>query len=201
MDARDPLRFLQQEATRLRQENLELKEELAVLRSSVRALSALQDLVQRITPDIDVITFLDDILASALTVLGVSDGSLLLLDEQTSELVFAVVHGLARNRLVGYRLPPGKGIAGWVANNMQPLVVQNVEDDPRFYPQVDESLGFQTRSLACVPLIDGDRVLGVIEAVNKPTDRAFTPDDHDLLMVVAQLASVAIRRAETLAEE
>jgi GAF domain-containing protein len=201
MDARDPIRFLQQEATRLRQENLELKEELAVLRSSVRALSALQDLVQRITPDIDVITFLDDILASALTVLGVSDGSLLLLDEQTNELVFAVVHGLARGRLVGYRLPPGKGIAGWVAENMQPLVVQDVEDDPRFYPQVDESLGFQTRSLACVPLLDGERVLGVIEAVNKATDRSFTPDDHDLLMVVAQLAAVAIRRAENLAEE
>ncbi len=201
MDARDPVRFLQQEASRLRQENLELKEELAVLRSSVRALSALQDLVQRITPEIDIITFLDDLLASALTVLGVSDGSLLLLDEQTNELVFAVVHGLARSRLVAYRLPPGKGIAGWVADNMQPLVVQNVEDDPRFYPQVDESLGFQTRSLACVPLIDGDRVLGVIEAVNKPTDRAFTPDDYDLLMVVAQLAAVAIRRAETLSEE
>jgi len=201
MDARDPVRFLQQEASRLRQENLELKEELAVLRSSVRALSALQDLVQRITPEIDIITFLDDLLASALTVLGVSDGSLLLLDEQTNELVFAVVHGLARSRLVAYRLPPGKGIAGWVADNMQPLVVQNVEDDPRFYPQVDESLGFQTRSLACVPLIDGDRVLGVIEAVNKPTDRAFTPDDYDLLMVVAQLAAVAIRRAEALSEE
>jgi sigma-B regulation protein RsbU (phosphoserine phosphatase) len=201
MDARDPIRFLQQEANRLRQENLELKEELAVLRSSVRALSALQDLVQRITPDIDVITFLDDILASALTVLGVSDGSLLLVDEQTDELVFAIVHGLARSRLVGYRLPPQKGIAGWVAENMQPLVVQNVEDDPRFYPQVDESLGFQTRSLACVPLIDGDRVLGVIEAVNKAPDRTFTPDDHDLLMVVAQLATVAILRAETLAEE
>ncbi len=201
MDTRDPVRFLQLEANRLRDENRELREELTILRSSVRILSALQDLIQRLTPETDVIAMLDDLLASALTVLGASDGSLLLIDEDTGELVFAVVHGEARERLTGYRMPPGKGIAGWVAVNRNPQVVRDVRNDPRFYPRVDETFGFQTRTLACVPLLDGERVLGVIEAINKVSDREFSPEDHDLLMIVAQLAAVAIARAEAFAEE
>jgi GAF domain-containing protein len=201
MDTRDPIRFLQLEANRLRDENRELREELTILRSSVRILSALQDLIQRLTPETNVIAMLDDLLASALTVLGASDGSLLLIDEETSELVFAVVHGEARERLTGYRLPSGKGIAGWVAVNREPLILQDVRNDPRFYPRVDETFGFQTRTLACVPLLDGERVLGVIEAINKVSDREFSPEDHDMLLIVAQLATVAIARAEAFAEK
>ena len=66
---------------------------------------------------------------------------------------------------------------------------------------MDETFGFQTRTLACVPLLDGERVLGVIEAINKISDREFSPEDHDLLLIVAQLAAVAISRAETFAEQ
>jgi sigma-B regulation protein RsbU (phosphoserine phosphatase) len=201
MDTRDPIRFLQLEANRLRDENRELRDELTVLRSSIRILSALQDLIQRLTPETNVIAMLDDLLASALTVLGASDGSLLLIDEDTGEMVFAVVHGEARERLTGYRMPPGKGIAGWVSINREPLVLRDVRNDPRFYPRVDETFGFQTRTLACVPLLDGERVLGVIEAINKVSDREFSPEDHDLLMIVAQLATVAIARAEAFAEQ
>jgi GAF domain-containing protein len=200
MEAQDPLRFLQIEAKRLRDENRELRDELTVLRSSIRVLSALQDLIQRLTPDTNVISLLDDLLVSALTVIGASDGSLLLVDDETKELVFAVVFGEARERLTGYRLPPGEGIAGWVAINRSPVVVRDVRNDPRFYPRVDETLGFQTRTLACVPLLEGDRVVGVIEAINKLSDREFSDEDHDLLLVVGQLAAVAIARAEALSE-
>ncbi|MGD8553713.1 MAG: GAF domain-containing protein [Anaerolineales bacterium] len=201
VDTRDPLRFLQGEVSRLRQENQELKDELTVLRSSVRGLSAIQDLIHRMTPQTDLFTVLDDLLGSALAVLGASDGSLLLKDEETDELVFAIVRGEARERLTGYRLPPGRGIAGWVVENRQATVVQDVRKDPRFYPQVDETFGFTTQTLACVPLQDGERIVGVIEAVNKLSDREFSPEDHHLLMVVAQLATVAIRRAEKFAEQ
>lgn len=196
MEARDPLRFLQLEVARLSDENRDLKQEVTMLRSSVRALSALQDIIQRMTPDMDPLVLIDDLLASALSVVGASDGSLLLRDEETHENVFAVVHGEARERLTGFRLPPEAGIAGWVAKHKRPLVVRNVREDPRFYPKVDEAFGFHTRSLACVPLMDGDRILGVLEVVNKNYDREFTDQDHDLMMVVAHLASIAILRAE-----
>jgi sigma-B regulation protein RsbU (phosphoserine phosphatase) len=201
MDTSDAVHFLQLEIARLRDENRDLKEELGTLRSSVRALNALQDVIARITPGTDVISLLDDLLASALAVLGASDGSLLLQDDETGELVFAIVQGEARQRLAGYRLPPGAGIAGWVVTNRKPEILTDARRDPRFSPLVDETFDFQTRSLACVPLIDGQRVLGVIEAINKTSDREFTPEDHDLLMVVAQLAAVAIVRAEHFTEQ
>jgi GAF domain-containing protein len=201
MEARDPLRFLQLEVARLTEENQDLKEDVQVLRSSVRSLGTLQEIIQRITPTTDVLVLLDDLLASAVAVVGASDGSLLLTDEDTDELVFAIVHGEARDKLTGYRMPPGKGIAGWVAEHKRPLVLTNVRNDPRHYPKIDEAFGFHTRSLACMPLLDGDRVLGVLEAVNKNYDRDFTDIDNDLLMVVSHLASVALIRAEAFAEE
>jgi len=109
MQTSEAIRFLQAEVSRLRDENRELKDELTVLRSSVRALSALQDILQRLGPSTDLITLLHDLLASALAVVGAKDGSLLLVDEETGDLVFAVVLGEARERLAGYHLPPGQG--------------------------------------------------------------------------------------------
>jgi GAF domain-containing protein len=200
MEARDPVRFLQLEVARLSEENQDLKEEIQVLRTSMRSLGTLQEIIQRITPSTDVLVLLDDLLASAVSVVGASDGSLLLTDEDTDELVFAIVHGEARDKLTGYRMPPGKGIAGWVAEHKKPLVLTNVRNDPRHYPKIDEAFGFHTRSLACMPLLDGERVLGVLEAVNKNYDREFTDTDHDLLMVVSHLASVALVRAESFGE-
>ncbi len=201
MDAPGPVRFLKLEVARLKQEKRDLKDELTTLRASIGAVSALQDLIQRITPTSDILSLLDDLLASALEVVGASDGSLLLTAEDTGELVFTVVHGEARARLTGFRLPPGQGIAGWVAANKRPKVVHDVHADPSFYPAVDETIGFQTRSLTCVPLLDGERVVGVIEAINKASDREFSDQDHDLLKVVAQLATVAVARAEAFSDE
>ena len=201
MAARDASRPLQVELGRLRDDVRNLRDELSALRASVHALAALQDILPRMTPGMDVVPLLDDLLASALAVVGATDGSLMLLDEDTGELVLAVVRGIGRERLTGFRLPAGQGIASWVAKNRTAQLVRDVQKDPRFYPTVDETFGFQTRMLAAVPLLDGDRVLGVIEAINKTSDREFTAEDHDLLLVVAVLASVAIRRAEALAED
>jgi GAF domain-containing protein len=200
MESRDPVHFLQQEIARLRDENRDLKDEVALLRSSVRALSALQDVIQRLTPSANVIVLLDDLLASALAVVGAEDGSLLLVDEDTDELVFAVVQGAMRAQLTGYRIPRGQGIAGWVAENRRPVTAWDVRNDPRFSPTVDERFEFLTRSMACVALVDGEKVLGVIEALNKSSNQEFTDTDRDLLTVVAQLATVALQRAESCTE-
>lgn len=193
-----PVHALQLEVSRLKDENRGLRDEIALLHSSLRAVSALQDLIQQLTPTTDLLVLLDELLASVLAVVGASAGSLLLVDEETSELVFAVVRGPARERLTGYRMPKGKGISGWVATNRKPQIVRDVRTDPRFSPLVDETFDFQTRSLAAWPLLDGERVLGVVEALNKSSDREFTELDYALLRVVAQLAATALVRAETL---
>ena len=196
----NPLRVLQLEVTRLKEENRDLRAELAVLHSSIRALSELLDLIQGLAPTTDVLDLLSDLLQSVLAVVGASDGSLLLVDEETKEMVFAVVLGKAKERLTGYRLPQGQGIAGWVISHRQPQIVQDVRHDPRFSPLVDETFDFETRSLAAMPLLDGERALGAIEAINK-IDRPFTQVDNDLLRIVAQLAATVLVRAESVTGE
>lgn len=194
-----PLRFLQDEAKRLAEENRALREELSQLRDSVHALSALYYLSQNINRHTDVLGLLGQILDSALRVLKASDGTLMLVDETTQELVFAVVRGEAADRLHGFRLAPGTGIAGWVAQNRQPQIIMDARHDPRFFAQVDENLGFRTRSMVCVPIqLDDNRVLGVLQVLNKTSDWPFTQEDLDLLLVIAQLSATAMRRAERL---
>jgi GAF domain-containing protein len=196
----DPIRLLQQEVSRLRSENRDLKDEVSVLRSSIMGLISLQQSIEQLGPETDVIVLLDNILASTLEAVGASDGSLLLVDDDTNELVFAVVHGQARDRLTGFRIPIGEGIAGWVAAERKPAVVEDASADHRFSPRVDQTFDFQTRSVAAVPLVYDERILGVIEAVNKTYDREFTEDDRLLLQVIGQLASEAIALAERFAE-
>ena len=200
MDTGNPLRALQAEVNRLRDENQDLKDEVAILRSSMDSLISLDVLIQSMKPDTDVLAMLDEVLASALNAVGASAGSLLLVDPEKDELAFAVVHGQARERLTGFRMPISEGIAGWVATNQKSAIVRDVQADPRFSPRVDVTFDFQTRSLACVPLMEDDKVIGVIEAVNKTYDRDFSNNDGNHLKVVAQLAVAAIRRAERLTE-
>ncbi len=197
----DPLRFTKEEAARLAHENSDLRADLQALHQSVRALSTLYYVSQHITPEVDVMRLLGDILDTALAVLKASDGSLTLTDEETGDLVFTVVRGSAADRLIGYRLPAGTGIIGWVAKHREPQNVREVHQDPRFYPRVDEAFGFNTRSMVCVPVtLDDGRVLGVVSVLNKASDNEFTQEDLDLILVVAQLAATAMRRAERAIE-
>jgi sigma-B regulation protein RsbU (phosphoserine phosphatase) len=191
------LKFLQEEAKRLTDENRDLRVALSALQESVRALSELYLIAQEVDSDTNVVRLLTGILDSALEVLKASDGSLLLIDEETGELVFTVVRGEKSEELVGYRLAKGQGLAGWVTDNRQPQIVLDVRRDPRFFASIDEAFHFKTRSMVCVPVyLDESRVMGVIEVLNKVSDREFTQDDLNLMLVVAQLAAVAIHRAE-----
>lgn len=197
----NPLRFTKEEAARLAHDNSQLRAELQAVRQSLRALTTLYFASQHITPEVDVLQLLGEILDTALAVLKATDGSLALTDEETGDLVFTVVRGSAADRLRGYRLAAGTGIIGWVAQHREPQNVRDVRLDPRFYPRVDEAFGFNTRSMVSVPVnLDDGRVLGVVSVLNKGSDREFTQDDLDLVLVVATLAATAMRRAERALE-
>jgi sigma-B regulation protein RsbU (phosphoserine phosphatase) len=202
-EIRDTLRFLQQENIRLQKENQQLQDEVVVLRDVLEALRSLQDISANISADTNVLQLLDRILQAALISIDASDGSLLLVDHETSELAFVVVYGAVRDSLRGHRMPIGTGIAGWVAQNAQPTIIPNARLDPRFSADVDQSFQFQTRSILCVPIISDGKVLGVIQALNKADGQEFKRGDLTLMGVVSQLAATAIAKAEaaTLTEE
>ena len=92
----------------------------------------------------------------------------------------------------------GVGIAGWVAQHAESVIVPNVQTDPRFSSRVDQAFHFKTRSLVCVPIVFNGRVLGVIQALNKSSRKEFVSTDLLMLNVVAQLAAAAIARAESV---
>jgi len=108
--------------------------------------------------------------------------SLMLLDEKTGELVFCVPTGPKADNLVDVRLPPGEGIAGWVAKHEQPILVPDVREDTRFYSNIDKMSGLETKSILCVPLKSKAKLIGVLEVINKVDGTSFTKEDELLLL-------------------
>jgi len=186
------MRFLQQENTRLQEENRVLQEENRNLHRYIDALEDLYWAAQRITSEENLLDLLEQILYQAMVVLRAEDGSLLLLDEETDELVFAVVHGDIQGQLRGYRIGGDIGIAGWVATESEPLIVNNPRQDWRFSPQIDEAFGFVTRSILCVPMVTRGKLVGVIELLNKYNGDEFISTDITLLSILAHVAATAL---------
>jgi len=186
------IRFLQHDNVRLRRENKRLADEMRDIRRYIRSLLQIHSAVQQFTPEQDILELLDKTLDCALTLLDASDGSLMLTDEENDELVFVLVHGSVRQVLPGHRFSRQQGIAGWVAENRQPVSIDNVYADPRFWPELDERFGFATRSLVAIPLIARGRTLGVIEAINKQSGESFTEEDVNLLSMLGTIAASAL---------
>src|ERR671930_817513 len=118
--------------------------------------------------------------------------SIFLLDEETDELVFEAVAGEGEETLVGRRFPSSTGIAGWVLVTRQPLVIENVLDDPRFARDAAESTGFVPKGLMAVPLLHEERVLGVLEVLDRPQEARFTLAEMQLLGLFANQAAIAL---------
>jgi GAF domain-containing protein len=130
---------------------------------------------------------LDELLYKTIEVIGANDGSISRLDQATGELVFVLVHGDIQQELRGYRIKGNVGIAGWVVNQREPLIVNNPRQDWRFSLEVDEEFNFFTRSIICMPLLAQDELVGVIQLLNKRGDE-FTETDMALLSILSQVA-------------
>ena len=160
--------------------------------STVDALTRVSDIVAAQTRQWDL---LDRVLHFAAQVLGANGAAALLLDEKNQELTFAAAMGSHSDRLIGLRVKMGEGVAGMVAATGEAAVVNDASDDARFSGRIDARTGFATRNLVCVPLKVRDRVLGVIEVVNREDGRSFTPADAEVLKAVANQAAIALENA------
>ena len=194
------VRFLRKDNVRLKHENDQLRQELSGLRDVLDALSGLHEVSTSISIRTDVLFLMTRILESALTSIRAQDGSLMLLDSETNELVFIVAIGEIADTLLGYRIPADSGIAGWVATHQEPVIVQDVNRDFRFSLQVDETFDFRTKSLICVPITRDGNLLGVIQALNKGHGEPFVESDLTVLELVARLAGSAMNRMEQIIE-
>jgi GAF domain-containing protein len=116
--------------------------------------------------------------------------SILLLDEETTELVFEAVVGEGEESLLGQRFPAGTGVAGWVLATRTPLVIEDVARDPRFAKEVAKGTGYVPQGLMAVPLLHEERALGVLEVLDRQS--RFTLQEMELLGLFASQAAIAL---------
>ncbi len=139
--------------------------------------------------DAEIMEILENVLDRALRAVNAKDGSLLVRDEETDELVFALVQGDASNKDLRWRrLPPGEGIASWVVRNGEAAVVNDTHTDKRFYEGLDKEFEFRTNSLLAAPIIGGGEVLGAIELLNKRDGQLFDDNDRERLASMCRFA-------------
>ena len=186
--------YVKQELARLKDENETLREEVISLRQYMDALQTLMESVDDMDPNAEIMPLLDRILFNAQTLINAQDGSLLVTDEETNELVFVLVRGVGSAQLPGRRMPWDKGIAGWVVQNKKSTVVNNASADDRFYAGIDQSIKFETRSILAAPILGGSKVLGVIEVVNKRDGLPFNKTDQTLLTLLCRFAGEVLHR-------
>jgi GAF domain-containing protein len=149
---------------------------------------------------------LQAIVEAARAIFGAAAASVFLYDEEGNELVFEAVAGEGSDELVGRRFPAATGIAGSVLATRQPLVVEQVEDDPRFAREAAEATGYVPSGIMAVPLVSGDRPLGVLSVLDRRDRSRSALEEIELLGLFAEQAAIALdlladaRRAGQAAE-
>jgi GAF domain-containing protein len=148
---------------------------------------------------------LQSVVEVARAIFAARASSVFLLDEDADELVFEAVAGEGSESLIGQRIPSSTGIAGWVLVTRQPLVIEDVANDPRHARDVAESTGYVPRGLMCVPLLHEERALGVLNVLDRASQ--FTLEEMDLLGLFANQAAIGLdllqraRRAQAVLAE
>jgi len=160
---------------------------------SIREISTWVSSIQ----DIDQI--LELIIVTAARMMNARASSLLLLDKKTKRLYFKVATGEKRDAVKKFEVGLGQGIAGYVAQKGEPLLIPDVNKDPRWYKEISESIGFRTHSIVCVPMMLHNETIGVVEIIDRTDGSAFRAEDIRILTVFAELAALAIGNARKIA--
>jgi diguanylate cyclase (GGDEF)-like protein len=172
-------------------ENKRLKNDLSITK---RELNFYEEVSRTLTSSLELGDILTTIMKRAKTMTKAQAWSVLLVEEETGQLVFERAEGTKARDIKKYRLKMGEGIAGWVAQEGIPVVVPDVSKDQRFLGKIDKAIRFKTKSLMCIPVKSRDRIIGVLEFVNKTTGDPFTREDLDLLMRLVNQTAIAIEQ-------
>jgi signal transduction histidine kinase/HAMP domain-containing protein len=166
------------------------------LTQKIDELSVLNEVGREFASTIEFEKILRLIISKVTEIMQVEAGSLLLIDEDSGDLIFSVVAGEKRKLLEGMRLKMGEGIPGWVAKEGQILLVPDTSKDERFNPEIDRLTGFRTRSVLCVPMKLKAKTIGAIDVINPPQEDFFVGKDITLLKTLADQAAIVINNAK-----
>jgi len=157
-------------------------------------MGALAKSASAITASLRVGDVLQQILEQINQVLRVEIVSLALLDSESGTLEYCATTS-KEDGIIGLKVDVGQGIIGWVVKHKQGVIIPDVSIDPRFYGEFDKAIGFETRAVACAPIISEGEVIGALQALN-PIDGSFDPDALTELAGIGSLAGTAIRHAQ-----
>jgi putative nucleotidyltransferase with HDIG domain len=155
-------------------------------------LALLCSVSKNVMTDTQLPKLLDHIMLMAIKALKATAASILLIDEQTKELFFEAAKGIVHEPLLGMRLKVKSGIAYHVTQTGKSVIVNDVSQDERFNPAIDQMTGFITKSISCVPLMAGGERIGAIEIINKCDGSIFDEQDLELLTSLASTSALAI---------
>ena len=165
------------------------------IRQRVEELTTLNKISQAVASTLDIQETLTLITDHTTRLLGVAATSVVLYDEARDDLWFAAASGEGSDYVLGMRMAIGQGIAGWVYQQGQPVMVPDTSKDTRWFGGFDTDSGFTTRSILSVPLQTKGQTIGAIEAMNK-VGGLFDAEDLRLLTSMAAPAATAIENAQ-----
>lgn len=164
---------------------------------NIDQLNLLMELIGKINSNLELDKLLREIMDSAKIIMDTEASSLFLLSEDKSKLTLTIPTGPATAEVSGKSIPSNQGLSGWVVQNVEPVVVKNVQDDPRFEGELSENSSFTTKDLICVPLVNHDgKVIGALEAINKKDPDQLTEDLIPIFQTLANQAAIAIENAK-----
>ncbi len=168
------------------------------LRVELKKADAVRELGRVLGATLDLDRLLERLLEKVTELLDAERASLFLVTADGG-LESTVAQGPQGVMLTPIRVPPGKGIAGWVASSGETVNIADAYTDDRFDPSNDQRSGFRTRSILCMPMPDhAGAIIGVIQVLNK-RGRAFDGDDEAILQTVAAVAGINIENARLYA--
>ncbi|MFH1564117.1 MAG: GAF domain-containing protein [Nitrospirota bacterium] len=168
------------------------------LQSMQLKLSAIQEVSNLLITQLKLDEILDQMMEIILKVTLTDAGTLMLLDEVENCLVFKITKGEKAEAIKGYKLKLDEGIAGFVAQTGEPTIIPDVSKEPRFKPEVAKEIDFKTYNILCVPMKIKERIVGVIEVINRLEKEPFSIDDLDLLTALANQAAIVIENNKLL---
>lgn len=152
------------------------------------------ELSRHLASTLNLETLLDQIVHAAADLSDAEAASILLYDSVNRQLYFEATTNLDAQLMHGLVVPVENSVAGWIVTQRQPVILNEAQKDPRLYRRVAQATQVETRSLLGVPLITKDKVIGVLEAINKRSGE-FTPEDQEVLVALGSQAAVAIENA------
>ena len=195
---RDIVQMLRRENDLLKARNKRLDARLTRHQQAFRALNRMDETMRSMRSSFDLKKLINDLLALALHACDSENGSLILIDDDTDELVFAEVIGVAREQLLNHRIDLETGIVGHVVKTQKAMLVTDVRNSSKWSAEVDQVIGFNTNALMCAPLFNNTKTYGAIEVVNSMSSDSFDDNDLAILRVTARFVSQALQEAEDI---